>query len=168
MFYSPEIQAERIGYVIVQIDLEQQEATLLGFSPTAAADELSISQLQPISDLLNHLESPTLPVVPVNLSQWWHHLFDVGWQSVEALLDTQTANDAFQIAFRRGVGRSVRRAKLLNLGRQRLGPTVTLTVTLTQLETVNGISLQVCPPEGETYLPGGLKLTVLDESGTTF
>jgi len=170
-YIPPGIQDERIGYVVVQIDLEQQEATVLGFSPTAAADELLISQLQPIHDLLKHLESQRpLPVIPVNLSQWYKDVFEVGWQSVEAFLDTQTANDALsQIAFRHSIGKSIRRAKLLNLGKQGLGATVALVVILTQWEAANlGISLQVFPQGGETYLPLGLKLSVLDESGATF
>lgn len=165
------IQDERIGYVVVQIDVEQQEATLLGFSPTAAADELLISQLQPINDLLKHLESQRpLPVIPVDLHQWWQDIFEVGWQSVETFLDAQTANYGLsQMAFRRSSSQSMRRAKLLNFGQQRLGATVVLVVILTQQEAANfGISLQVFPQAGEIYLPTGLKLSVLDESGATF
>ncbi|MBD0362862.1 MAG: DUF1822 family protein [Coleofasciculus sp. C3-bin4] len=169
-YLPPGIQKERIGYIVVQIDLDQQEATVLGFSPTAAADELLISQLQPINDLLKHLESRLLPVIPVNLSQWYKDVFEVGWQSVEALLDTQTANYPLsQMAFRHSIGKSIRRAKLLNLGKQGLGATVALVVILTQRDAANlAISLQVFPQGGETYLPIGLKLSVLDESGATF
>lgn len=170
-YIPPGIQDDRIGYVVIQIDVEQQEATLLGFSPTAVTDELLISQLQPINNLLKHLENQRpLPVLPVNLSQWWRDVFEVGWQSVEAFLDTQTANYALsQMAFRRSSTNSIRRAKLLNFGKPTLGVTVALVVTLTQQEAANfGISLQVFPQVGETYLPVGLKLAVLDESGTTF
>ncbi len=165
------IQDDRIGYVVVQIDVEQQEATLLGFSPTATTDELLISQLQPINDLLKYLESQRpLPSIPVDLSQWWQNIFEVGWQSVEAFLDAQIANYGLsQMAFRRSSAESIRRAKLLNLGQQRFGATVVLAVILTQQEAANfGISLQVFPQVGEIYLPVGLKLSVLDESGATF
>jgi hypothetical protein len=162
----PEVQFGRIGYVVVQIDLEQQEATLLGFSQTAAMDELLISQLQPLNDLLKHLESLIpLPVTPVNLSQWLQGVFEIGWQSLESLLDTQKAN----YAFRRRVANSIRRAKLTKLGTPPTETSVALVVILTQQKTANfDISLQVLPVEGETYLPVGLKLAVLDESGETF
>ncbi|HAA29308.1 MAG TPA: hypothetical protein DCE56_18420 [Cyanobacteria bacterium UBA8553] len=170
-YIPPGIQDDRIGYVVVEIDAEQQEATLLGFSATAVADELPISQLQPINDLLKYLENQKpLPVLPVNLSQWWRDVFEVGWQSVEGFLDTQIANYAqSQMAFRRSSINSITRAKLLNFGKPKFGVTVALVVTLTQQEAANfGISLQVFPQVGETYLPVGLKLAVLDESGTSF
>jgi hypothetical protein len=162
----PEVQFGRIGYVVVQIDLEQQEAILLGFSQTAAMDELLISQLQPINELLKHLESKRpLPVTPVNLSQWLQDVFEVGWQSVESLLNTQKAN----YAFRRRVVNSIRRAKPIELGTPLSEVSVALVVTLTQQKAANfDISLQVLPIGGETYLPAGLTLTVLDESGETF
>ncbi|HEY9636135.1 MAG TPA: DUF1822 family protein [Coleofasciculaceae cyanobacterium] len=161
-----EVQFGRIGYVVVQINSEQQEATLLGFSKTAATGELIISQLQPINDLLKQLESQSLlSVTSVNLSQWLHGVFEVGWQSVESLLDTQKAN----YAFRQRVANSIRRAKPIRLGTQLTEPTVALIVTLTQQKAANfDINLQVLPVGGETYLPVGLKLAILDESGEVF
>jgi hypothetical protein len=165
-YIPPEVRFERMGYVVVQIDLEQQEATLLGFSQTAATGELLISQLQPINDLLKHLESQKLlPITSVNLSQWLQDVFEVGWQSVESLLDTQKAN----YAFRHRAAYSIRRAKALALGTALTEATVALVVTLTPQSASNfDISLQVLPLGGDTYLPVGLKLTVLDESGETF
>lgn len=161
----PEVQLGRIGYVMVQIDFEQQEATLLGFSKTAAIDELFISQLQPMNDLLKHLESiKPLPVAPINLSQWLQGVFEVGWQSVESLLDTGKAN----YAFRRRVANSIRRAKPITLRTQLTEATVALVITLTQQKDDNAISLQVLPVGDETYLPVGLMLTVIAESGETF
>jgi hypothetical protein len=161
----PEVQLERIGYVMVQIDLEQQEATLLGFSKTAAIGELSISQLQPMNDLLKHLESiKPLPVAPINLSQWLQGVFEVGWQSVESLLDAGKAN----YAFRRRVANSIRRAKPITLGNQLTEATMALVVTITQQKDDNAISLQVLPVGDETYLPVGLMLTVIAESGEIF
>lgn len=164
-YIPPEVQCGRIGYVVVQIDLEQQEATLLGFSRTVGTGELLISQLQPIKDLLEYLDIIRQPVTPVNLRQWLQDVFEVGWQSVESLLGTQKAH----YAFRRKVANSIRRAKPINLGTQPDGATVALAVTLTQQKAANfDISLQVLPIGGETYLPVGLKLAVLDESGETF
>ena len=48
--------AERIGYIAVEIDEEQKEARLLGFSPTANAGELVLSELHSLDDFLTHLE----------------------------------------------------------------------------------------------------------------
>lgn len=165
--YVPsEVQLGRIGYVVVLVDLEQQEATLLGFSQTAETEQLLISQLQPMNELLNHLElQTTSPVTLVGLNQWLQGIFEVGWQSLESLLDAQKVS----YAFRRRVANSIRRAKSLELGTSPTDVTVALVVTLTQQKAANlEISLQVLPLGGETYLPVGLKLAVLDESGETF
>ena len=169
-YVPPETHDERIGYVVVQIDLEQQEATLLGFASTVTSEQLIINELQPITQMLKNLESHKTPLVPLaNLSQWWRGRFEVGWQSVEALLDNAIAPSSLpQVAFRRNITKEIRRAKLINFGRHQPGLAVTLVVTLTQQETSNNIGLQVFPQAGETFLPTGIKLAVLDESGTCF
>lgn len=165
-YVPPEVQLGRIGYVVVQVDLEQQEATLLGFSQTAETEQLLISQLQPMNELLNHLElQTTSPVTLVGLNQWLQGIFEVGWQSLESLLDAQEVS----YAFRRRVANSIRRAKPLELGTPSTEVSVALVVTLTQQKTANlEISLQVLALGGEAYLPVGITLAVLDESGKTF
>lgn len=166
----PGIQEERIGYIVVQINIEQQEATLLGFSPTAST-ELLLSQLQPINTLLKYLEQQsTLPTVPVNLSQWLQNVFAVGWQSVEAFLDSQIADSTTsKFAFRRSATNCIRRAKLLHLGKQQPRLNVVLVVTLTQQQSTHfGIDLQVIPQGRAAYLPMGLKFAVLDEAEAPF
>lgn len=165
-YVPPEVQLGRIGYVVVQIDLKQQEATLLGFSPTAETEQLLISQLQPMNELLNHLElQTTSPITLVGLNQWLQGIFEVGWQSLDSILDAQKVS----YAFRRSVANSIRRAKSIELGTPPNEVTVALAVTLTQQKAANlEISLQVLPLGGETYLPVGLTLAVLDESGETF
>jgi hypothetical protein len=165
-YIPPEVHFGRMGYVVVEIDSEQQEATLLGFSQTAGSGELLISQLQSINDMLQHLESQKpLPIKPVNLSQWLQDVFEVGWQSVESLLDEQKTN----YAFRRRIANSIRRAKPIQLDLQLAKPPIALVVTLTPQKSTNfDISLQVLTLRDETYLPSGLRLTVLDDLGETF
>ncbi|GET40512.1 DUF1822 family protein [Microseira wollei] len=169
-YVPPETQDDRIGYVVVQIDLEQQEATLLGFAPTVTSEQLTIGELQPITEMLKNLESQKTQLVPLaKLSQWCQGIFEVGWQPVEAFLDNALAHSSFtQVAFRRSITKEIKRAKLINFGRHKPGIAVTLVVTLTQQEKTNGIGLQVFPQTGESFLPTKLKLAVLDESGTCF
>jgi hypothetical protein len=169
-YVPPETQDDRIGYVVVEIDLEQQEATLLGFAPTVTSEQLTIGELQPITEMLKNLESQKTQLVPLaKLSQWCQGIFEVGWQPVEAFLDNALAHSSFtQVAFRRSITKEIKRAKLINFGRHKPGIAVTLVVTLTQQERTNGIALQVFPQTGETFLPTGIKLAVLDESGTCF
>ena len=78
----PEVWEERIGYLVVEIDTDRNRATLLGFTPVAVNGELLLSELQPLTNLLEHLESLTQS--QVNLSQWLNNIFATGWQEIEA------------------------------------------------------------------------------------
>lgn len=52
----PDVPDERIGIVVVKIDLEHQEASLLGFTKTVKPGKLTLNQLQPFDELLRHLD----------------------------------------------------------------------------------------------------------------
>ena len=88
----PEVWEERIGYVVVEIDRSQKKATLLGFTPTARDGELLLSELQPLTDLLTHLESLTQS--QVNLGQWLNNIFPSVWQEIETIfpLEPESTN----------------------------------------------------------------------------
>ncbi len=79
----PEVCSERIGYVVVEIDSERKRATLLGFTPTVVDEELQLTQLEPLTNLLEHLESLTQP--QVDLSQWLNNIFPSSWQEIETV-----------------------------------------------------------------------------------
>lgn len=185
----PEVWSDRIGYVVVQIDESSQEATVLGFAQTAATEELLLSQLQPIEDLIDRLNLQTPPVAPiaaatsaveehrrVNLSQWFANVFETGWQTVETLLNppeldlafrSRSADSATLVESERpdiGTGRG----KLIDLGIQLADRPVALIVELTPEERKRNILLQVHPIGNQMYLPPLLQLTVLDESGLIF
>lgn len=183
-----EVCSDRIGYVVVQIDESFREATVLGFTQTAATLELPISQLRPLEDLIDHLERLMQPVATarsavagrtrVNLSQWLEDVFEAGWQTVEALLNPPETGLAFSF---RSADSSVvtaastlpeagiRRGKLIDLGMQLAASPVALIVELRpESEVKTNILLQVHPTGSQTYLPPSLQLIVLDESGSTF
>lgn len=199
-YVPPEVRAERIGYVVVQIDESSLEATVLGFCPTAnppnpswvtdetlAIDELPISQLQAVEDLIDRLNQPIpIPAAPisaviqrpkVNLSQWMSNVFETGWQTIESLLNPVETDLAF--SFRSADSTlliddeqsdvSVRRAKLIDLGMQIAGYPVALIVeVIAGFSNKSDIILQVHPTGNQIYLPPLLQLTVLDESGLVF
>jgi hypothetical protein len=107
--------------------------------------------------------------VLVNLGEWLQNNFtealEVGWYSIEALLDTQQRKLAFSLRtvsqFREG---SAKLAKPINLE----GQAVVLLVAVTQ--EANGricILVQVHPTEEERYLPPNLRLAFLSEEGET-
>lgn len=184
----PEVWSDRIGYVVVQIDESSLEAIVLGFVQTATTEELSVSQLRPIDDLIDCL-NPTRSVAPVaavtggvvenrrvNLSQWFTDVFETGWQTVEALLNPAELDFAFRF---RSADSAVlidsdqsdsghRRGKLIDLGIQLADRPVALIVELTPEDGKRNILLQVHPTGNQIYLPPLLQLTVLDESGLIF
>lgn len=166
----PEVWSDRIGYVAVQLDQSLLEATLLGFTKTVSTDELPISQLRSLEDLLEHLiqiRQAKFVKMPVNLSKWLENTFEAGWQSMEALLGTHQENLAFSLRNTSPLSEvSVKRAKLIDLGLRLGSQSVALLIAITpEVEQKVGILVQVHPTGGEPYLPPNLRLGLLSESG---
>jgi len=180
VYIPPEVWSDRVGYVAVQLDSSLEKATLLGFTKTASTDELPLSQLQSLADLLEHLsqiqqpihvnESATSPVGMVNLSRWFDNLFEMGWQSLEALLGTDSTSLALSLRGDAPLSKvTAKRAKLIDLGVQLQGQSVALLVAITQeAEGKVGILVQMHPMGGQTYLPPNLRLSLLSESEEVF
>lgn len=183
----PEVWSDRIGYLIVQIDESLREATVLGFTQTAATDALPISQLRPVEDLIDRLSELMQPIAAaasvapsrtrVNLSQWLQDVFETGWQTVETLLNPPQSSlafsfrnaDVFEETDNDSQNVNARRAKLIDLGMQLDGQPVALIVEIIPEPEENiSVLLQVQPTGNQTYLPPLLQLIVLDESGETF
>ncbi|MBW4671454.1 MAG: DUF1822 family protein [Cyanomargarita calcarea GSE-NOS-MK-12-04C] len=170
----PETWEERVGYVVVEVDESLQEAKLLGFVRHASTEELSLSQLQPPEALIEHLGQLRQPTV--NLGQWFAGMFDAGWETLESLWNQPEFRPAY--AFRSGETVEenpskqqavTRRAKLINLGIQIANQPVILLVEISpQANEQTNIRLQVHSAGNEIYLPQGVHLTILDESGAVF
>lgn len=166
----PEVQSDRIGYIAVGFDSSLQKATLLGFIETVGTEELPISQLGSLEDLLEHLSCATQAKTVqgrVNLSQWFEDRFEASWQSLESLLGSGSEQLAFSL---RGALQlqetSVKRAKLIDLGLQLGNQSLVLLMALIQ-EAEQKVAIQVQVHPAETYLPPHLRLVLLSESGAT-
>ena len=156
-----EVQDDRIGYVVVGLDDLQEEATLLGFTQTVTTSTLPLSELQPMDRLLEHLASSENAIARepavVVLSQWLEKIFEESWQAVESFFDPLQPELAF-----RWRSESVRRAKQIELGSP--SQSVALIVYLVSTdESKMDIRVEVRPTQGQTYLPPGLRLMLLDE-----
>lgn len=186
-YIPPEVWSDRIGYVVVQIDESALEANVLGFTQTADREELPITQLHPVEELIDRLNQPMREKVvmtpsrpnrtKVNLSQWLTNIFDTGWQTVESLLNPLEPDLVFRCrsadsavltdSEQSNIG--IRRAKLIDLGMQLAGHPVALVVELTpDSEQKKNILLQLHPASNQIYLPPLLELTVLDENNLVF
>lgn len=178
-YIPPETWEQRVGYVIVQVDESLEEAKLLGFVDNMATEELPLSQLQPLEDLIDHLaelkQTPAMTLV--NLSQWFTGILDSGWQSVQSIWNQSQFRPAY--AFRSGetVEQNAanqndvftRRAKLIDLGIQIANQPVMLIVEIRpEVNQQTSIRLQLHPTGNQIYLIPGVQLTVLDESGAVF
>ena len=169
----PETWQDRIGYVVVAIDVATQEAKLLGFV-AQAAEEVALEALQSPEALLEHLDRllnavpATVPATGaiVNLSLWLQNQVEAGWQTVESLLSPAAPAYGFRGVETAPAANSIRRAKLINLA-IRLPDPVALVVELEPELQRTQICLQVHPTH-QAHLPIDLRLTVLDEDGNTF
>ncbi len=169
----PDVWSDRIGYVAVQFDQSLREATLLGFTTTAPeGGELPISRLRSLEDLLEHLrhlrQSQT-DEVRISLSEWFQNRFEADWQSLKALLGTNTENLAYSFRSASELsGARVVRAKLIDMGLQLGSQAVALMVAITpEAEQKVGVLVQVHPALEETYLPANLRLGLLSKLGET-
>ena len=170
---------ERMGYVVVQVDESLQEAKLLGFIKKVATETLPLNQLQPVEALIDCLAQ--LKISPVNtlanLSQWFIGQCEAGWETVESLLDLLEPRPTFAfrstvIAEKTSLNESktmARRAKLIDLGIQILDQPAMLIVEINpEANQKTSIRLQLHSLGSQSYLPAGVQLTVLDESGAVF
>lgn len=174
----PEVWADRIGYVVVEIDEAAKDANLLGFIPQVTTEELPLSQLQTLTDLLDCWEHEIIsePVAAntqtilervVNLGQWLQNIFESEWLSPELVLapayrsSVRLKTDDLTASHVR-----VSRVKIIDLGMQVASIGVSLLVQLTShTDGTVDICLRVFPNGDATYLPLGLQLIALDEYG---
>lgn len=151
----PEAQLERAGYLVAEIDAQNREAVLLGFSPDVQGNELVINQLRSLQELSAYLEQ-FRPLVRLNL--WLEDIFDSAWQNWSTVFPPQQLPPAW--AFRGQQSDRIRRCKLLRYGDRE----VVLVVTLTpESDHTSNIIVELQPPPEQTYLPNHLQLFLLDE-----
>ncbi|MDJ0737200.1 MAG: DUF1822 family protein [Nostocaceae cyanobacterium] len=178
-YIPPETWEERVGYIFVQVDESLQEATLLGFVPSTTTEELPLTELQSLEDLIEHLAQPQQSIESpisnalVNLSEWVAGVFDAGWQTLEFYWNQPELKPVY--AFRNAAtvanqqNAPIRGAKLIDLGIQIAQQPVILIMEITPQEDRQiSIRLQLQPTGNQIYLPPRIKLAVLDESGAVF
>ncbi len=173
-YVPPEVWQDRIGYVVVRLNQELTEATLLGYIPQVKTEKVAIKELESLDRLLEVLSIEELEEVTainqqiIKLSQWLEKRFEHGWQAVEDILQKPSNDLLFSFRgkykFRQQSTNVAEGAKILGLERE--GEEVALIIGLTPTqESEMDISVQVYPAGKQTYLPKDLQLMVLDEGG---
>ena len=168
--YIPaEVWSNRIGYVAVHFDASLHEATLLGFVPKVTTEAVPLSQWRSLDALLDRLaqgDSPTIFEEPIHLSQWLQGAVAAGWQTIEELLDWSEPALSFRSAEPVEFPALIMRGKLLDLGSQPGETQVALLLGLMpKHQTDLDIWVKICLQDSHSYLPPGLDLAVLDETG---
>ena len=151
---------DRIGYVAVQLDQSLKQATLLGFTRTVAK-QVPLSGLNSLEDLLVYMNR-IKQLKPINLMNWFDDVFDGGWQVIDELLNSQQ----LQLNFRSNNAVPIKRGHKIDLGMQLAEHSVALIVSLLpEPELEVDIEIEVHPMGNQTYLPPGLKVMLLNDSG---
>lgn len=162
--YVPlDVPDDRIGVVVVHIDLESLQATLLGFSKNVKPGELPPSQWQTIDDLPEYIEE--LSKQPASLGEWLHDVFSASWESIEALANTIDYPEK-KLASRGQL--PITRIKQIYVGNPLQQVAIAVTLTPVKNSDTFDINLEVLPIKGQTYLPEGLQLQIVDRSGEAF
>lgn len=170
VYVPPEVQSNRIGYVVVEISESLQSAKLLGFVQEVSIDNLPINQLQPLEKFLDYLESLELQTIKykpqnvVNLKRWFENIFDSGWSTIESIF---LAEPAWQFrSAEEGLKQSVERAKLIDFGikanKAAVGIVVKVSHEQNNLDEMK-IIVELHPTNGQEYLPSSLHIMILDE-----
>jgi Protein of unknown function (DUF1822) len=179
-YVPPETWEDRVGYVIVEIDELELVGKIIGFIPQVKAEYLRLDRILPIEDLFEHLESfSAVPnKIPINLSQWFGGVFEVGWQNLEALwnqpnLETaQGFRNSGLSSERRKALSITQRAKLVKLGNDANSEQLLLVVEICPQSggrTNILVQLRAVGSVNETsILPAGLQLAVVDGGETVF
>jgi hypothetical protein len=183
----PEVTEDRIAYVAVQFQEQLNEVQLLGFYPAVdpQPEVIEIASLKPIElliDFIDRLESAQLEPV-TNIGAWrlpeiaalnLDVIYDNTWQKLDDFINSLAGNQLprFAMGLRSSSpnpelpSESVRKAKEIDLGQNRM----VLVINCQQKDddkTYIFIRLYPFLAE-EIYLPSGVAIIILDESGNVF
>jgi Protein of unknown function (DUF1822) len=187
-YIPPEAFSDRIGYFIIEIDAENWQANILDFLEKVTQSEIDLSQLHRnpqtffvalsvlnirkqlnqlpdvLANAINSLEQKTNQI---QLQQWFLGVFGNGWQPEQRAL-TLSIQPARNLQSANIEQPEVNGAKVIRLGMQIPQETVILILRQKQLsEGEIEVNLRLYPSADAMYLPDGVKLTVLDETGNS-
>jgi hypothetical protein len=168
-----EVWHDRIGYLVVEIAEDLQEAKILGFVERVTEEEISIEDLRSPEYFLEYLaELNSANRNRTNLSQWLQGVFSSNWQDVLSFINSDRNNlswnfrgndDTILLPSNRGV----RRAKLLVLDRKLSEYSLLLILNIENDDSIDPfdrklqIALQL-HSLNDIYLPEDLALQIID------
>lgn len=164
VYIPQEVWTGRIGYIIVQLDEDLQTATLLGFTPRVATEQLPLNQLRTLEQFPEYLLQVT---PPINLNEWFENILQQGWQTLESVLTTESLtnlNPSFKDASYLPGEDIIKAVKPIELDNQ----SVLMLIALKSEEDEQiSVRVRIYPNSEENCLPENLKLAILSDSGET-
>ncbi|MGJ3252216.1 MAG: DUF1822 family protein [Elainellaceae cyanobacterium] len=179
--YVPtDVQSDRLAYVVVQIEPDQSNALILGFTHHVEDETLALSQIRPMAEFPLYIDQCKPQSVPHPVTQFTHWMkgqIEAGWRSLDELLVTPSLNYQWR-STRSAESESVEsesvvpalsritRGKFLELPTHQGIETILLIAELMPKSTTEmDIALKILPPTQQVFLPTGLEMAVLDAVG---
>ena len=161
VYIPQEVWMGRIGYIAVQLDEDLQTATLLGFTPKVATENLPLNQLRPLEEFPQYLQQVT---PPIDLNEWFEDFVQQGWKTLESLIANQSSgslNPCFKdnTCFSgEEIFKAVKRFEFEN-------QSVLMLVALKPEEKEQiSVRVRIYPDSENSCLPEYLKLAILSDS----
>ena len=164
----PEVTENRIGYIAVQFEEDLNQVKILGFVSGRKINQfqesISVSEIDSLDTLIDEID---LCQKFVNLRQWFSGIFQTEWQPSELLPVTNmrrltTATSESEVP-------TISCGKIINWGSGATQQVTVLVVKVTAKFEEEGEEIDICvrlyPVDETLYLPVGLKVQILDESG---
>jgi hypothetical protein len=158
-----EVRADRVGYLAVQFEQSLKQATIIGFTATAAVT-VPLRQLRSIATFPEYLQQ--LRPSSTNLRQWIDNCFEEGWQELSSIFSP----DQLALAFRNpnSSARLLDRGKSIELVTPQRAINIILVVELNSLSATDlNIKFAILSESDRSYLPADLQVRILDAQRTT-
>lgn len=187
-YFPPEVWQDRIGYLVIEIDEQANKARLLGYLRVVNSEQISLNQLQSLSDFLTNIEEILIPAAAsvavttgelitnvvktvgktvIELGKWFEGIFDHEWKPEEKALTLSIQPSRTIKPINEEIEQpEVNGAKVICLGMETFQQTVVLIIGQKKINAGEiEINLRLYPSANTNYLPDEIKLTVLDEAG---
>ena len=96
VYIPEEVWDDRLGFVIVQVNDDGTRADLLGFVPEVSVEQLPLSYLRPLDEVVDVVEDA--PVLVTTLSDWLQGQVSEAWKTLTEI--AQTPPNKLSSAFR--------------------------------------------------------------------